>query len=109
MRSPLHQPTPKDVGITGVDSEREGNDHFEVEQFDPTAVFVTVETTHPALVKNAAFQYGRDIAHDLRHETPEQIGNLVFAHPNASCHWADYYPPLVYHNMRFYRYHSSKY
>ncbi len=98
MRCPLHKPLPEDVGVTSVNSKRQRNYHFEAEQFDTAAVFVSVKATYPAFVECAAFEDGRNVARYFSHEAPEQFGNLVFGHPNAYRHGVDRYPPLGYYD-----------
>ena len=79
----------------GVDSERQRHYHFEAVQFDPAAIFVAVKATYPAFVEYAAFEYDRNVTRDFCHKAPEQVGYLVFGHPNFPRDGADRYPPLA--------------
>ncbi len=95
-------PPPEDVGVVGVDPERQRYDHFEAVQLNPAAVFVVVEAAHPALIKNAAFEDYRDVARNFRHEATEQGGDLVLGHPNRPViassvgGRSNHNPPVVY-------------
>jgi hypothetical protein len=68
-----------------------------VVQFHSTAVLIAMKVANPTPIEYADFEDDSDIAHDLRHETPEQPGYLMFCHPNRTVGGGgNHHPPIVY-------------